>query len=198
MNILHTTEHKLKEGGLNENNHNDWVDKLKEAQTGRNITFVYSAEEPSVGEELEQIACNIRTDEKIFVYGECHEKGGGGEGLLPTVLQFHLYFIVISISAFVAKVFLEELVKDIYKSTIHRFFDTRKKAGLNKTIVLKIHNGVENFTFIFESSLKTEECVEALKQVNKVRDKAYADREKGEYIPDIYIYSPSDKRWIDF
>lgn len=196
--VLHTTEHDLKEG-LNENNYDAWVNRLREAEAGRSITFAYSAEEPEIGKELEQVANQVKTQEKILVYGECHEKGGGGEGVIPTVFQTYLCFSVITVSAFVAKVFLEELAKDIYKSTIHKFFDARKKASLNKTIVLKVSNGVEDCTFIFESSLTTIECSEALKQVNKVREKAIsAKKQEDDYEPRIFIYSPKEKSWIDF
>lgn len=196
--ILHTTEHELKKG-LTENNYHDWVDRLREVKADRNITFAYSAEDPEVGKELEQIANEIKTDQKILVYGECHEKGGGGEGTIPTLLQFHLYFAAITISAFVAKVFLEELVKDVYSSTIHKLFDTRKKASLNKTIILRIHNRTEDIKFIFESSLTTNECFEALKQINDIREDAnLTKKHDDDYVQKIFIYSPKEKKWIGF
>jgi len=193
--VLHTTEHELKRG-LFGKKYNDWIGKLREAKKDRAIIFSYSAEQPEVGKVFEEVANEIKINEKILIYGECHEKGGGGGETIPTLLQFYLYFAIITISSTVAKVFLEELIKDVYKSTLHKLFDSRKKTKLRKTIILNFHNGQDS-TFILESSLTTNECIGALKQVGKIL-KRYGSVKKYRYTSPTLFYSPKEKKWLDF
>lgn len=193
INVVHTTEHELKKG-LDESSYNVWTDKLREKEKDSQMTISYSAEEPEVGKELFELASEIPLENKIFVYGECLEKGGGGEGILPTVSQFHTYCIVITISAIAAKVFLDEFLKDVYENTLHKLFESRKKSQLNKTVALQMTVRNTSVTYLFESSLTTDECVVAIKAINEhLKSLGKMEDVKRK----IFVYLPSEKQWVE-
>lgn len=192
-NIVHTTEHELKEG-LDETNIEGWVQKYSDIASNTQAIILYSAEEPEVGHELLKVAKELPFNgKKLLIFGECQEKGGGGDGITvyPTLIQLISYYIIFTISSSIAKTFLEEFTKDLYKNTFGKFFATRRKTKLNKTILFKLEGQYRTLSYILHESLSDDECTEAMFKISN----HYNENVNEETGDGIFIYSKANKGW---
>lgn len=188
--IISISEHELRnvEGRLN-------YDRLSSLLKGSQIVMSFNCGEgPEVRNSLISIANNLPGELRILIYEECIEKGGGGEGILPTLIEVS-YRSFLFVAKAGAAALISKIGADVYKELKHKIFRTifglKAKGGCVFRLTTDRRNVIE---YLFYNSMSADDALFAFQELEKhfpnlngdryLKNMRFAfDKEAGKWIP---------------
>lgn len=162
MSMLFITEHELKE----KFGHEGWQEVLSNHSNEADVFLHYSCIESDESKAaLRYFAESLDGHLRIVIFEECVEKGGGGNGIIPSLTEYVFNAGVIIFTA-TAVGFFQEMGSDAYKLVAEKYGEYRRRMETKGAVCIKLvkEKGHE-FFYYYPENLTAEQAIEGFRSM---------------------------------